>query len=181
MNFAGMLAGTLGSIAAANIFGCVMNRQGAAKKIGAPDGSVVPTSAASTFEYYKKDGVAAPTVYHLYADNADTASSKPYKRFIDIAEVWRKSLGLRAVFLLINASPQAIPAEVKTAHDIMDIKKRHAGAFDRPGVGGVRGTIATIIVCVTKVIITVYSNSFVWYLSSHPKGQSTSLRNRGRS
>jgi len=26
MNFAGMLAGTLGSIAAANIFGCVMNR-----------------------------------------------------------------------------------------------------------------------------------------------------------
>jgi hypothetical protein len=115
-------------------------------------------------------------VYHLYADNADTASSKPYKRFIDIAEVWRKSLGLRAVFLLINASPQAIPAEVKTAHDIMDIKKRHAGAFDRPGVGGVRGTIATITVCVTKVIITVYNTQIVSCGTYHPTQKGKVLR-----
>lgn len=131
MNFARMLSNTLGSLTAASMFGSFMNRKGAAKKIGAPVGTVVPTSAVSTLEYYKPGGAAEPAAYSLYADNATTASQKPYKRFIDAIESWRKALGLRAVFALINASPRAIPAEVKTAHDVLDIKKRYAGAFDR--------------------------------------------------
>jgi hypothetical protein len=133
LNFASMLYSTLGSILTATLCGGFMNKTGAAKRIGAPAGAVVPNSVASTLEYYKPGGNAEPAAYHLYADNATTASQKPYKRFVDVIENWRKALGLRAVFALINASPRAIPCEVKTAHDIMgdhDYKKRYAGAFD---------------------------------------------------
>lgn len=130
INFGKMLSSTLGSIAYATMCGAFTNKKGAAKKIGAPDGVVVPTTVASTLEYYKPGGAAEPAAYHLYADNASTASQKPYRRFIDAIESWRKTLGLRAVFVLINATPRAIPAEVPTAHDVLDIKKRYAGAFD---------------------------------------------------
>lgn len=61
MNFAKMLSSTLGSIAGASMFGSFMNKKGAAKKIGAPAGTVVPTSVASTFEYYKPGRVHALT------------------------------------------------------------------------------------------------------------------------
>lgn len=80
-------------------------------------------------------GAAEPAAYNLYADNAATASQKPFKRFVDVMESWRKALGLRAVFVLVNASPRAIPAEVKTAHDCLDMKKKYAGAFDHAVVG----------------------------------------------
>lgn len=139
MNFARMLSSTLGSIAAASLFGSFMNKKGAAKRIGAPAGVVVPNSVVSTLEYYKPGGAAEPAAYNLYADNTTTASQKPYKRFLDVVESWRKALGLRAIFVLINASPRAIPAEVKTAHDVLDIKKRYGGAFDHPTVGARAG------------------------------------------
>lgn len=133
LNFARMLSSTLGSIFYATTFGGLMsNKRGAAKKIGAPEGVVVPTSAISTLEYYKPGGAAEPAAYNLYADTASTSSLKPYKRFVDVIESWRKKLGLRAVFVLINATPKAIPAEVKTARDVMDYAKRYGGAFDHP-------------------------------------------------
>lgn len=135
VNFASVMFSIFTSIAGATLFGSFMDKQGAAKRIGAPAGTVVPNSAVSTIEYYKPGAAAEPAAYNLYADNAATASQKPYKRFLDAMEAWREALGIHSFFVLISAAPLVIPAQLKHARDVLDIEKKYACAIDKPTVG----------------------------------------------
>ena len=133
LNFGVMLARTLGKMAGARLLGGLFDKAGAARRVGAPEGAVVPNTATSMLAYYAQKA-PPPASYRLFAATEETAKLKPYRRFLDTLEAWKGMLGLRAVFVLINASPHAIPAEVPNCVDIAgdrDYALRHGGAFDK--------------------------------------------------
>ncbi|XRB18872.1 hypothetical protein RI054_19g87180 [Pseudoscourfieldia marina] len=133
LNFGRMLARTLSKIAGAKLLGHLFDKTGAAKRIDAPEGTVVPNNATSMLAYYAQKA-PPPASYRLFAATGETAKLKPYRRFLATLEQWKDKLGLRAVFVLINASPFAIPAEVPNCVDIADDRDyalRYGGAFDK--------------------------------------------------
>ena len=67
INFGRMLARTLGKIAGAKLLGFLFDKAGAAKRIGAPEGTIVPTTATSMLAYYAAHKTPPPASYRLFA------------------------------------------------------------------------------------------------------------------
>mmetsp|Transcript_18100 Transcript_18100/g.44937 ORF Transcript_18100/g.44937 Transcript_18100/m.44937 type:complete len:296 (+) Transcript_18100:1-888(+) len=144
LNFGRMISTTLAGMVWANM-GCGGNPKGAnavANALGphVPPDAIVPNSAVSLLAYYAASDRPAPAptgTFRCY--RSEDAAAKPYKAFLKVLGQWGAKMKLQGFFNLNNANHTpgcaglAIPSEVKHIEDVLDVKKRYAGAFDRAG------------------------------------------------
>jgi hypothetical protein len=84
---------------------------------------------ASLFRFQDTDHASEPAVYQIFRSDP-----LAFKLFLDLLEEWRKTLGKRSFFYLINFSPLVAPGTTTNSRDIGRLEDRYRGAFDRPGV-----------------------------------------------
>jgi hypothetical protein len=83
---------------------------------------------ASLFRFQDTDQASDPAVYQSF--RSDVSSFKPW---LNLIEEWRKDLGKKSYFYLINFSPRVAAGVTTNIHDIDSLEGRYRGAFASPG------------------------------------------------
>jgi hypothetical protein len=83
---------------------------------------------ASLFRFQDTDQASDPAMYQSFRSGVGS-----FKPWLNLIEEWRKALGKKSFFYLINFSPRVAPGVTTNIHDISRLEGRYRGAFASPG------------------------------------------------
>jgi hypothetical protein len=83
---------------------------------------------ASLFRFQDTDQASDPAMYRSFRSGVGS-----FKPWLNLVEEWRKALGKKSYFYLINFSPRVAPGITTNIHDIGSLEGRYRGAFASPG------------------------------------------------